>query len=290
LEPIFCYPENVIHLSSADWRKDFLRFNKSLTVFYPDNPKVNYEPRVGKQFVHANYLLNQRDALEAFYRWFVDLSSSNYLDMLMRQHSISCLGECGNRTYTKTFSETKHELCIELFAGQLRSELDDKGIQHPFIDYIPTSDLNPKFSIKTNEGVAIKFVPKIHWPTLTQPSKGYIRREAPQSDSFVEFQEAASKAMNKIKVLCDHIEVTNPSTLLLLLTSLSDYYHLAINWMPFSQVNNSLFMGQINVILRHCNLQSTPHGYLDLHALTQPYNEFRKIFTDTILRLQILRR
>jgi hypothetical protein len=52
------------------------------------------------------------------------------------------------------------------------------------------------------------------------------------------------------------------------------YYHTSINTMPFANINNSLFMCQVNVLLRLMNMPTLPHGKLDQYALICSYKPF----------------
>jgi len=62
------------------------------------------------------------------------------------------------------------------------------------------------------------------------------------------------------------------------LNCLGDLYHTMINARPFTQVNQSLFMNQINVLLKHMSLSTVHHGHLDHLAHRFDYREFRKLF------------
>ena len=62
------------------------------------------------------------------------------------------------------------------------------------------------------------------------------------------------------------------------LRRLSDFYHTMINARPYTQVNQSLFMNQVNVLLQSIALPPVHHGHLDHLAHRFDYREFRQIF------------
>jgi hypothetical protein len=59
----------------------------------------------------------------------------------------------------------------------------------------------------------------------------------------------------------------------------AEYYHLMINAQPFDQINNSLFMTQVNYLLRAKEVHpGMTQGYLDYFAYELQFPEFLKIF------------
>jgi len=62
-----------------------------------------------------------------------------------------------------------------------------------------------------------------------------------------------------------------------MLRMLFAYYHTAINLMPFANINNSLFMCQVNALLRWLDIQTLPHGKLDQYALICSYKPFLRV-------------
>lgn len=62
------------------------------------------------------------------------------------------------------------------------------------------------------------------------------------------------------------------------LKCVADLYHTMINARPFTQVNQSLFMNQVNVLLDLAGFNCVHHGHLDHLAHRFHYREFRKLF------------
>ena len=71
-----------------------------------------------------------------------------------------------------------------------------------------------------------------------------------------------------------------------ILIAVADYYHTVINGHLFSRVNNSLLMGEINIILKRIGLKEVTHGKLDLYAIGIDYPEFRTYFAQFIQQAQ----
>jgi hypothetical protein len=60
--------------------------------------------------------------------------------------------------------------------------------------------------------------------------------------------------------------------------SIFRYYHSAINWMPFSNINNSILMAQVNSLRRCLGVSPLPHGNLDTFALLTTSDGFLRLF------------
>ena len=59
---------------------------------------------------------------------------------------------------------------------------------------------------------------------------------------------------------------------------IADYYHALVNARPFDQVNNSLFMSQVNVLLQRAGSRPVAHGFIDHVAQRLPGDSFRAVF------------
>jgi hypothetical protein len=101
---------------------------------------------------------------------------------------------------------------------------------------------------------------------------GYFKICHPKNENFSESGRCVSSIMERITETHEKVSMDS------LLSLLGIYYHNVIHWMPFAYVNNSLFMGQVNCILRHNNMNSIPHGNLDTYAMLTSTHNFIGIF------------
>jgi hypothetical protein len=73
-------------------------------------------------------------------------------------------------------------------------------------------------------------------------------------------------------------KVSGPKDLAGALDKVADYYHTAINSHMFGRINASLFMNDVNVMLRKLRIHEISHGDLDFFATALDYQDFRKVF------------
>ncbi len=65
-----------------------------------------------------------------------------------------------------------------------------------------------------------------------------------------------------------------------ILGKLAEHYQYAANARPYGQINNSLFMNELNTLLSKAGLKTIPHGELDIAAQRLQPNTFKKYFID----------
>ncbi|HPF02241.1 MAG TPA: hypothetical protein PLV06_06145 [Bacteroidales bacterium] len=284
------YPTNIAELSSNEWSKDFLRHPHAIT-------QIDYDP---------NYLLNQAESINFFYSWFLNGNPGSYVAILKKQHLYASLGKNQDRKYRiKCYKKTKAETWFEResFPGRLRFELKKSGIPHPAVDmlrikecdhYVIEKENYYKTFIEYSQMVHItdkRYKTPIFYRELENLSgtkihilkyyrNGYFKIEHPQDDELIEYQNITQNLMAVIR------NSIYSSTEDLLIDQLAKYYHNAIHWMPFAHINNSLFMGQINCILRFRGYSSVPHSDLDTYAQLTSTNNFVGIFKNYILKHQ----
>ena len=290
------YPVVKEELIKPYWSKDFLRHD-------PHKDCVEYD---------YIYLLNQAEAHNYFYNWFRKTDNVSFVDMLKNQHRFACLSEKLNRPYRiKGYFRSKEHGSNnwderDSFPGKLRHELKMDRVSHPAIDllrlnkdefkYIKNEkffndlycvDKNNLDFKKTNINYGPYYIQcKIealgkHWVhNFKYYKNGYFKINHPIKEEYMVCMKHVSKIMSKLI----SINQTNDKTLLIEL--LGEYYHNAINWMPFPHVNNSLFMGQINALLRHNKLSSVPHSKLDVYALLTSTRNFVPIFKEYVISFQ----
>ena len=69
-----------------------------------------------------------------------------------------------------------------------------------------------------------------------------------------------------------------------ILAKLAEHYQYAANARPFGQINNSLFMNEINTLLQKAGMKTIPHGMLDHAAQRLQPEAFKKYFIDEYKR------
>jgi hypothetical protein len=106
---------------------------------------------------------------------------------------------------------------------------------------------------------------------VKQTSTRCFKRFAPMGVDRDNLLKSCANLLQECKIL--YLSQRIPE----LIYNLLCYYHAAINLMPFANINNSVFMAQINSILRLSRISHIPHANLDCFALITSYTLFVKI-------------
>ncbi len=300
VSPRFQYPPLNTLITNLEWQRDFVRkpisFNylgKRLCwlLLTHSNPLQNSRTK----FFDSVYLENHSHALMQFYDWYLNQSSSNFISLLKKQHALSCLGKTGDAPYQviaqsrmgRTYQSS------EAYPGQLRWEIPSTipVIQHD-IFLVPQKEMqtlvdtgepwalkfkNSPFNAK--EPLEVKGLEKKFWPILEIESDTEVKSNPPVTREHHEaFQKLMMVRMAELQKWAPFTHNEIQPKLDLFLNDLADYYHTAIQWMPFHHINNSLFMGQVNVLLRHVGYRTLAHENMDYLAIASGYQSFRMIF------------
>jgi hypothetical protein len=65
-----------------------------------------------------------------------------------------------------------------------------------------------------------------------------------------------------------------------ILKKIAEHYQYAANARPYEQINNSLFMNEVNTLLQKAGLNTMPHGIMDHVAMRLQPDKFEKYFVD----------
>jgi hypothetical protein len=292
--PRFFYPTDARVLITVPWQTDFVRYP---SVFNPTAfpQKKIFCAEVLKKIVglDVHYLENHSHAQTEFYKWYLSDSIISYVEQLRAQHLLSALGQ---KTKPQIYHHISEEFVYQSSSsnpGRFRVELDagswmnykfspsykqwtllfEQGFSQPGI-YFEGEKINSDLIVYPvrSRGIDEKFSNQIH---LRHSSAMYV---APLDDSESVYRKASSDRMADLKKWREKTPHEAREALDDLLNELSDYYHTAIQWMPFSMINNSILMGHVNVLLRHFGLNPMPHEDLDELAFLCHYDPFRSVF------------
>lgn len=291
----FCYPEEDHELLNHEYVRDFLR-NPS------DFPKN----------VDLNYLRNQRDAVNYFIDWFKNGDDQGYVEMLRKCHELAALGRseiciykiCWNDQWLipsvtddgiVTFETQNPEMFRETHPGVFRSELLEAGIPHPGRDIFELTA--NEFKVLSNLGKE-SFDSELEWCCATGRPRRKLGSIGKYSINFqkegaslevtvtesgtLECHNPTGKDYQLMRELCETkiCEIRrhwNPEKRDEMITLISSYYHASINWMPFSNINNSILMAQMNYFRRRLGVEPLAHNNLDTLALLTSSNGFLQL-------------
>lgn len=305
-----CVPKifaNTYNGSPLSWAGDFLRNSDD----FPDN-------------VDSKYLTNQRSAAQFFLRWFTHDNSMSYESMLRSAHRIAACGvqggnyytiptPCGERLVPSPQSTDEHIIyespilgwVRETYPGVMRSDLEANGVEHPTEDVvILTHNELCALADARAHGIAVLPIDNCHVSDDAKASINglfYIKpmdcdvrlpvvrhsqyrfsRQAPEGVCQARLLEICSQRIKE----CRSMFLSNKTRDLI--RHLLAYYHTALNLMPFANINNSLFMGHVNAIMRVVALPCLPHASLDSFALVCSYDSFATVVRTTNPALDII--
>ncbi|MBI1861336.1 MAG: hypothetical protein HYR96_10505 [Deltaproteobacteria bacterium] len=245
--------------------------------------------RTVSQLPQAKYIENQIDGFLYFSNWFEQTGRDSYSGALREQHRLAAVGASGNNSYKKydfdTASNHPDRMRHDASMPEKDRFAEDSFEVSPDIQQI-IALLNPvgrQFEmIKKGSGACefktpIRGIPEEYWPTNTL-DLGTISHQASKPEYLVKYIERLDILMEKMRNR-PPVEIKKGTREYLdLIGELSDFYHTAINAMPFSGINNSLFMAEVNYILYRHGLAPVEHGWLDLYAFILPPESFRALF------------
>jgi hypothetical protein len=279
----FRYPrcDNVLE---AHWASDFLRSRRGFSC--------QFDP---------NYIRNQRDATNYFISWLDAPCQISYKEMLRTQHRLAALGESGRRTYSiplpknlRLVVETVRDGSIsyksndkyswrETYSGVFREELEVEGVDHPICDNLSL----PKCIRTGMQGMVQKNAYNttpfhVNFPNLNNAKvevvkvkRAIFQRQAPVGETrAMLFADCEARMLDIQKLIDEGGGIDSVFSLL------PGYYHAAINLMPFANINNSLFMAQVNAIRRVYSAKPLLHNNWDSIALLSSWECFDTLALD----------
>lgn len=260
------------------------------------------------------YWLNNADAREHCIEYIKTLHSKNYakeeraeeknklfLNMLIESHKLAVAGKSGDSFYRD-----------DVLPGQLRALNKETGMvlysmYHEFLDVIKEIELfnarkglNDPFNSSNMKQTPPYLILKLDIPNLPKiNSKNAISSR----DDFINVRMNASLPINRKKAHyypdMEHFNIyvshmrdlfekivlnKNARSIMDQLKLIAEFYQISANIRPFEQVNNSLFMNIVNLLLRNSGLNGIPHGILDHLAMRMQPENFHLYFIDKVLQ------
>lgn len=269
-----------------------------------DRSWASYFLRSAEDYPHRvdrHYIFNQRDAANFFISCFLADTPTPYMKMLKKQHLLASIGTTGNSLYkvpalkklwleptsfvngkVAYHSPNRYHERIS-YPGRLREELEELNILHCKTDILKLN-LKERELLQKTEGKTVlsnsnsqifkvEFYELPRTICLVENKKKFsYQREAPCGMPRKKLQASCARLMN---IMREFYLENNYSECVNLLSA---YYHTAINLMPFNNVNNSLFMAQVNSISLLCGYSGVEHGSLDSYAMLTSSSAFRELF------------
>ena len=205
-------------------------------------------------------------------------SFNEYKRTVCFAHKIAYCGFSGNEHWYK-----KHGRLLQIepynvrtYNGRLRSNYTDKAqeveqIAKRYAD--PYRANNPNYTTVKLNGISPSGLPANSESTHLYPTADYL------DEYFVQMYRTSKEAINLIN---------NNANKKLIIDKIAEHYQYAVNARPFEQINNSLFMNEVNTLLKKAGMQTIPHGILDHAAQRLQPQTFIKYFEDYYMANRLL--
>ncbi len=236
------------------------------------------------------YIRNQNRAVQIFQEW-LDSSSENYFTMLYLAQT-SALVE---PYYLNGTKNTKMD-ASEVEAGRIRWR--DISHSFPLSNYLEilsrlaaiarskrVADTGASEWKNPIEGVAPEYWPRNFALFDSEDNIVELHHYYPPFRHVLDYIESAGQQMRNIRR-----DLKRGVERDVVLRELCQYFHTAINGHIFPRVNNSILMGQVNLILRRIGMNPISHDKLDYWAFVLPPDVFVPVMMDFIFKNQKLER
>ena len=194
-----------------------------------------------------------------------------YKSNIETAHKLAYGGATGeNLYYMKNGELLKMEAGREHQYSQLSNNYVEKAQDVDAIaqkygdEYSSTSISSPKL-----EGITSDALPVNMFTQHKYPDSKHL------DQYFQQMYRTANEAEQMIKR-----GIKTPAEKKAFLEKLAEHYQYAANARPFEQINNSLFMNEINTMLSKAGMATMPHGILDHAAQRLQPDTFKKYFID----------
>lgn len=241
-------------------------------VRFVDDPIDN--PKFLLKYIHATEL----GVRNYFLPWLIGANDKSFREVLISQHEFMVnFGAKGYYVDEETLKDAT-QTAEDVLTGRFRY-IDLDRAMHP-IKNIGKDKLELRMLY-----VHIDNIPKDKCPKYMRaymPSEQHLYHyHYPKPDDIEIYFEQMDILIKDIR---DKLQVRpfDSNSKEVIIESIAKYYQLAVSGHIFDRVNNSLFMGQVNSMLRTIGHPPLAHEYLDFIAMTTNTDEFIKIFKDKI--------
>lgn len=111
------------------------------------------------------------------------------------------------------------------------------------------------------------------------PVNMFTQHKYPDSKHLDQYFQQMYRTANEAEQMIKR-GIKTPAEKKAFLEKLAEHYQYAANARPFEQINNSLFMNEINTMLSKAGMATMPHGILDHAAQRLQPDTFKKYFID----------
>ncbi len=225
--------------------------------------------------VHQNYVSNSKEVrqhfLDAMETGEYLESPQSYIRVMNRGHELAFAGSNGRSYYYE-------------YDGRLArpDEIDPGRIMgaevHPNNSRVEESQFVESIAHKYGDKFTLDKHSKVLLPNISQEAlpenhngRHWYAPGTHYSEYFTEMYRTANNCMNLIKSGASQTDI---------LSAIAEHYQYAANLRCYNNINNSLFMNEINTMLKKAGMKTMPHGMMDHVAQRFQPDSFKKYFVD----------
>ncbi len=239
----------------------------------------------GGRPMDSNYVKNSKECREYLLNSIDDgiytQSVENYMETMNEAHRISHSGVDRQHAYYERLHPNQYPDGCRIDAGVIKNNSyspvngryrEAKALE-PFANAHGDSFRVGEDSYVELPGISRKNLPHngIH-NYNGRPTWGHrYPSGTAQKEYFTQMHRTAQEAMDLIKQGASEQAI---------LSKLAEHYQYAANARPYDNINNSLFMNELNTLLNKAGLKTIPHGDLDFAAMYLQPKTFQKYFIE----------
>jgi hypothetical protein len=251
----------------------------SVEQFMPTRDLVR---EIRQTSVNPGYQLNHAESREYFLKALKNKAYetlSGFITMMNESHDLACRGTTGDRFYYQGDNEAVN--LINTRPGTPRSPQNFPGAGNmppeaaQDVEAVAKQYRDP-FRLNQTEPHAVQLagIEMSNLPTNTGSNHAYPLDTVP----YFEQMQRTLTALQHLPATASYADR---------IEKIGQYFQYAANGRFYAQINNSLYMNQVNALLKENGLQGIPHLNLDFLAHRLQPEVFRQYFYDTVMHYQV---
>ena len=206
-------------------------------------------------------------------------SFESYVNTMNNMHRVSATGRNGNSEWYSQAGNGGNSIN----PGQIRGR--GAMVNHRTNTAIEAEQIAKQYGdsyrvTATESQVNLKGIPDKYKPT--DYYQGEHAHQYPDGEGmgyyYKEMHRTSKEALNLIN---------NGASEQQILLKIAEHYQYAANARPYGQINNSLFMNEINTLLQKAGMKTIPHGNLDQISMHLQPETFQRYFVDQYYRTAV---
>lgn len=239
------------------------------------NELVRVKGNNGKE-INSNYVQTSVEAREYLQDAIVSGqytdSFESYVQTMNNMHKVSATGRNGNNEWYSQAGNGSNSVN----PGQIRGR--GYMVNHRTNTAIEAEEIAKQYGDSyrvetTKSQVNLKGIPDKYKPT--DYNYGEHAHQYPDGEGLGYYYKEMHRTAKETLDL-----INNGASEQKILKKIAEHYQYAANARPYGQINNSLFMNEINTLLQKAGLKTIPHGNLDQISMHLQPETFQKYFID----------